>query len=305
MSKRQVEIGLSKFNIRWIGDNKILVMIGARGRGKSTVLLDYLYNNRDIPFATCISPTDDLNNTYSPHIPSKFIFNKFTPELLANFVKRQKQIKKNKEKALVGMVDERYKHVDPRGILIMDDCLADSKQWNKDENIRWIFMNGRHAAITLVLTMQYQIGIPPELRVNIDWVFICKETKKMEKEKLWKYYAGIFPTYDMFSQIFDKCTQDKKVMVIDCLSESSKIEEQIYWYKADIHEDFRICYDEFWQNNEYYLKERLEESDPTHKNSVEAREDDYYKYVGGNAKNKIRFNLKMGQEYDPDEEDAM
>jgi hypothetical protein len=33
MSKKQIEIGLSKFNMRWIGDNKILVMIGARGRG--------------------------------------------------------------------------------------------------------------------------------------------------------------------------------------------------------------------------------------------------------------------------------
>ena len=92
-------------------------------------------------------------------------------------------------------------------------------------------------------------------------------------------------------------------MVIDCLSESAKIEEQIYWYKAELHEDFRICYDEFWQNNAFYLKERLEHIDPTNKNSAEAREDDYYKYVGGNAKNKIRFNLKMGEERDPDEDD--
>jgi len=291
-NNKQIEIGLSKFNMRWIGDNKILVLIGARGRGKSTVLLDYLYHNRDIPFSTCISPTDDLNNTYSPHIPSRFIFNKYTPELLANFVKRQKQIKKNKEQAAMNMIDERYKSVDPRGILIMDDCLADSKNWNRDENIRWIFMNGRHAAITFILTMQYQIGIPPELRVNIDWVFICKETKKIEKEKLWKYYAGIFPSFDMFNQIFDKCTQDKKVMVIDSLSESSKIEDQIYWYKADIHDEFRVCYDEFWENNDYYLKNRLAVCD----NSAAAvqREDDYYKYVGGN-KNKVVFNLRMGE----------
>ena len=296
--KKQVEIGLSKFNMRWIGDNKILVLIGARGRGKSTVLLDYLHCNRDLPFATCISPTDDLNSTYSPHIPSRFIFNKYTPELLATFVKRQKQIKRNKEQAIKGLADERYKNVDPRGILIMDDCLADGKSWSRDENLRWIFMNGRHAAITFILTMQYQIGIPPDLRVNIDWVFICKETKKMEKEKLWKYYAGIFPTFDMFNQIFDRCTQDKKVMVIDSLAESSRIEDQIYWYKADLHDDFRVCYDEFWENNAFYLKQRLELNDPT---DVQQQEDDYFKYVGGN-KNKVVFNLKMDEEK-TDEED--
>lgn len=153
-------------------------------------------------------------------------------------------------------------------------------------------MNGRHAAMTFILTMQYQIGIPPDLRVNIDWVFICKETKKIEKEKLWKYYAGIFPTFDMFNQIFDRCTQDKRVMVIDSLSESSKIEEQIYWYKADLHDDFRVCYDEFWENNPYYLKQRLEQCDPT---AATQQDDDYYKYVGGN-KNKVVFNLNIDED---------
>jgi hypothetical protein len=295
--QKQVEIGLSKFNMRWIGDNKIIVLIGARGRGKSTVLLDYLFNNRDLPFATCISPTDDLNNTYSPHIPSRFIFNKYTPELVANFVKRQRQIKKNKEQAAQGLIDHRYKNVDTRGVLIMDDCLADSKNWNKDENLRWIFMNGRHASITFILTMQYQIGIPPELRVNIDWVFICKETKKIEKEKLWKYYAGVFPSFDMFNQIFDKCTEDKKVMVIDSLSESTRIEDQIYWYKAEIQNEFRVCYDEFWENNAHYLKQRLEFNDPT-AGAEDKREDDYYKYVGGSK--KVVFNVKMDDEQEDD-----
>ena len=116
----------------------------------------------------------------------------------------------------------------------------------------------------------------------------------MEKEKLWKYYAGIFPTFDMFNQIFDRCTQDKRVMVIDSLSESSKIEEQIYWYKADLHDEFRICYDEFWENNAYYLKQRLEQNDPT---AGTQEDDDYYKYVGGN-RNKVVFNLNIDENAD-------
>lgn len=293
-TNKKIEIALSRFNMKWIGDNKILVLIGARGRGKSTVLLDYLYHNKDIPFVTCISPTDNLNNTYSPHIPSRFIFNKYTPELVGSFLKRQRQLCANQSQAEMGYVDPSYKSVDARGMLIMDDCLADNKNWNKDENIKWIFMNGRHAKITFILTMQFQLGIPPELRCNIDWVFLCKETKKTEKEKLYKYYAGIFPTYDMFSQIFDRCTQDKKVMVIDSLSESSKIEDQIFWYKAEIHEHFRICYDEFWENNDQYLKQRMAMTDPAYISKQEkAAEEDYYKYVGGPSKNKIQYKVNM------------
>ena len=300
-SKEQIKISLRRFNMQWIGDNKIIVLIGPRTRGKTTILLDYLYYHQDIPFCTCISPTDELNSTYSPHIPSRFIFTKYTPELLTKFVQRQKELAAKQEAAKNGYGDPRYKEVDCRGLLIMDDCLADSegKQgWRKDTNLRWVFMNGRHGKITLILTMQYQVGIPPELRVNIDWVFLCRETKKLEKDKLHKYYAGIFPDATMFSQIFNSCTRDKRCMVIDALSESDKIEEQVYWYLAETHEGFRICYNEFWKDNELYLQRRMMVNDPTTTTGAavaaqKTAEDDYYKYVGGSGRNKVRYNLDM------------
>jgi hypothetical protein len=140
--------------------------------------------------------------------------------------------------------------------------------------------------------MQYQVGIPPELRVNIDWVFICRETKKIEKDKLLKYYAGIFPSFDMFNQIFNKCTRDKRCMVIDSLSESDKIEDQVFWYKAELHDAFRVCYDEFWADNERYVRARMKIPDLL--GDARREEDDYYKYVGN--KNKIRFNLNMREQ---------
>jgi hypothetical protein len=288
-NKKAVDIKLREFNMKWVGDNKIIVLIGPRGRGKSTILLDYLYFNQDIPFCTCIAPTDHLNSTFTPHIPSRFIFSQYTPQLLQTFQKRQMDLKQKKQLSRAGICDPVYKDVDCRGILIMDDCLADSKNWKNDPSLKWIFMNGRHADITFILTMQYQVGIPPELRVNIDWVFICRETKKLEKDKLLKYYAGIFPNFDMFNQIFNKCTRDKRCMVIDSLSESDKIEEQVFWYKANIHESFRVCYDEFWAQNDFYLRERMKI--PELLGNARKEEDDYYKYVGN--KNKIMFNLNM------------
>ncbi len=301
--KDPVNITLRKFNMQWIGDNKIVVLIGPRTRGKSTILLDYLYYNQDIPFCTCIAPTDAFNSAYGAHIPSRFIFSKYTPELLEKFLKRQHELKGKKTAAGMGYGDPRYKNVDCRGLLIMDDCLADStgaKGWKHDPSLRWIFMNGRHAEVTFILTMQYQVGIPPELRVNIDWAFLCRETKRIEKEKLLKYYAGIFNDFNMFNQIFNKCTRDKKCMVIDCLSESDKIEDQVFWYMADKHDNFRICYNEFWKDNEKYLRKRMMVFDPTGDNGggtlsqqQKREEDDYYKYVG---RNKVRYNLDMSEQ---------
>lgn len=311
---KQVGIKLEKFNLERIQNNKIIVMVGSRGRGKSTILLDYLYHNQDIPFATCIAPTDSYNMTFSPHIPSRFIFSEYTPELVAGFLKRQMQLKNKQQEARLGMGDPAYKDVDCRGILIMDDCLAANKNWTSDAGLRWIFFNGRHVNITFILTMQYQLGIKPAYRANIDWVFLCKENKRIERKKLWEYYAGIFPTFQMFEQIFLKCTTDKKCMVINALSEDERLENQVFWFKASLRGDFRICYDEFWENNEYYFKRRLAVQDPTQNmNSVmpgqkqaslqqrgppPAEQDDIYRYIGHG---KIRYNLDMSE---PDDEDG-
>lgn len=298
-SPTEVNLALKEFRMEWIGDNKILIFIGKRNTGKSVLVIDYLYYNQDIPFCTCISPTDDLNPTFRYHVPSRFIFDTYTPELVDSFLKRQKNMVKKMKRAQFGNGDIRYKDVDPRGLLIMDDCLADAKQWKNDPNVEWIFMNGRHAKITLILTMQYQVGIPPGLRTNIDFYFLCKETKRVEKEKLWKYYAGVFPTFDMFAQVHNQVTKDYGCMVIDNTSQSDKLEDQVFYYKATPRApgSFKICYDEFWVNNEDYIKTDDDDGDGPGSgsrsnggsNRSPREDDDYQRYVGG--KSKIRFNV--------------
>lgn len=278
-------VQLREFRMEWITDNRILVFIGKRNTGKSVLLIDYLFYNQDIPFCTCISPTDDLNPTFRYHIPSRFIFDTYTPELIEGFVKRQQKIVKQMNNAKNGMGDIRYKNIDPRGILIMDDCLADSSLWKKDKNIQWIFMNGRHAKITLILTMQYQIGIGPELRVNIDYYFLCKETKRIEQEKLFRNYAGIFHTLDMFIQVHNVVTKDYGCLVIDNTSQSDKLEDQAFYYKATVRDpkSFRVCYDEFWENNNDYITGNGEGASQDNQN------DDYQRY--STNRNKVKFNV--------------
>jgi len=242
--KREVAIRLQKFNMKWVGEHKVIVFIGKRNTGKSCLVLDYLYYRQNVPIATCICPTNELNGTYTPHIPGIFIHDTFTPELIEKFVQRQKRIVK------LVRSDNRYSSVDPSTIIIMDDCLYNAKNWIYDENICWIFMNGRHARITLILTMQHLMGITPNLRTNIDYVFICREPRMSVQKKLYEHYCGIFPSFEMFRQVLDQCTRDYGCMVIDNSSTSDKIEDQVFTYKADLHGDFRLCYDKFWINND-------------------------------------------------------
>lgn len=237
------EFNIREFNMSQVGDNRVLIFIGKRGSGKSKAVLDYLYNNQDLPMGTCISPTEDYNNTFTGKIPSIFLHEEFSEELLEKFIHRQKVISKRIK------VDPKYRNVDPRTFLIFDDCLYDAKKWVNDRNIRFIFMNGRHVHISFLLTMQTILGIPPCLRDNVDFIFIFKENKLNSKKKLYEHYAGVFPTFEMFSKVLDECTKDHGCLVIDNRTQSDKLEDQVYWYRADVNKvkNFRMCDEAFWK----------------------------------------------------------
>jgi hypothetical protein len=256
-----VTVQLRKFDMNWIKDNKIIIFIGKRNTGKSILVLDYLYHHRDFPLGTVISPTDNYNFTYRPHVPSIFIHEDYTPELLEQILKRQKDICKKQK------VDPAYADVDPRTFVVLDDCLADSNEWVKDKNMKWIFMNGRHAKVTFMLTMQYCLGITPNLRTNVDYIFICKEPKLGNQRRLYEHYAGMFPCFEMFRVVLNKCTKDHGCLVIDNSSNSDRLEDQVFWYRSDIDkpdwDTFKLCYPIFWKNNEVFLAGKDNKKDNT------------------------------------------
>jgi hypothetical protein len=232
-----VNVQLKKFDMSMIDDDKVIVCSGARGSGKSYLLRDLLYHKKGIPVGTVISPTEEANKFFSDFVPPTFIHDKYTPELLDNVIKRQKMVTK---KFQTGERD-----IDRRAFLIMDDCLYDNK-WKNDENIRQIFMNGRHYKILYILTMQYVLGIPPTLRTNIDFTFIFRENIVANRKRLYDNFAGMFPSFETFCQVMDQCTENYECLVIHNSSKSNKIIDQVYWYKAEMYPDFRVGDAHFW-----------------------------------------------------------
>ena len=142
---------------------------------------------------------------------------------------------------------EAYKrsNIDPRAFVILDDCLFDDK-WTRDKVMRLLFMNGRHWKIMLVITMQYPLGVPPNLRTNIDYVFILREPYINNRKRIYENYAGMFPTFESFCQVMDQCTENYECLVINNSSRSNKLQDQIFWYKAEPHSNFKLGSKEFW-----------------------------------------------------------
>lgn len=242
---------LKKFDMKRItflkDENKgpVIVLIGRRDTGKSYLVRDLLYHHRDIPIGTVISGTEAGNGFYSSHVPKLFIHDEYSSGIIENILKRQKSVMKEVQKQI-----QMYKtsKIDPRTFVILDDCLYDNS-WAKDKLMRLLFMNGRHWKVLLILTMQYPLGILPNLRTNIDYVFILREPYIANRKRIYENYAGMFPTFESFCQVMDQCTENYECLVIDNNVKSNKLSEQIFWYKADstIRHDFKLGAKEFWE----------------------------------------------------------
>ena len=240
---------LKKFNMRDISfrpnENKgpVIVLIGRRDTGKSFLVRDLLFYQQDIPVGTVISGTEAGNSFYSEHIPKLFIHDEYNTSIIENILKRQKTCMKQ---VIKEMQTYKKSNIDPRTFVILDDCLYDSS-WSKDKLMRLLFMNGRHWKILLIITMQYPLGIPPNLRTNIDYVFILREPYINNRKKIYENYAGMFPTFESFCQVMDQCTENYECLVINNNSKSNKLTEQIFWYKAENHPSFKLGSKEYWE----------------------------------------------------------
>ena len=240
---------LKKFNMKNISfkpdENKgpVIVLIGRRDTGKSFLVRDLLYYHQDIPIGTVISGTEAGNGFYSQHVPKLFIHDEYNSGIIENILKRQRSVLKQVKKEVANY---KRSNIDPRTFVILDDCLYDSS-WTKDKMMRLLFMNGRHWKIMLIITMQYPLGVPPNLRTNIDYVFILREPYISNRKRIYDNYAGMFPTFESFCQVMDQCTENYECLVVNNNAKSNKLQDQIFWYKADSHENFKLGSREFWE----------------------------------------------------------
>jgi len=233
----------------------MIVVIGKKDTGKSFLVRDILFHTqRCFPVGTVISGTEVANEFFQHMVPSRFIHDKYTPEIVMATIKRQLQVKqaRNADKTAHGGHSTR----DPRAFLILDDCLYDAS-WIQQESTRYVFMNGRHIDLMTIITMQYPLGITPNLRTNVDFVFILRENILNNRKRIYDNYSGMFPTFDLFCQFMDQCTENYECMVICNGVQSNRLEDQVFWYKAADHPPFQMCDSSLWTNNKPFISAML------------------------------------------------
>ena len=244
------KLQIKQFYLASMVENPAIVMIAKRASGKSWICRDLLKHFKDIPVGIIIAPTEKMANPpfYSAFFPDTYIHFEYKSETIEKVLYRQHiMIEKEKDKQKIGI------KIDPRGFILMDDCLSTKSSWMKDQPIMELLLNGRHYRLMYILTMQFPLGITPELRCNFDYIFLLAEDFYSNLKRLYDHYAGMFPTFDAFRTVFRELTNDFGCMVIVNRGARSSFLEKIFWFRSSNDEVGMIGCSQFvnYHNNNY------------------------------------------------------
>ena len=257
--------------------NPRIVMIAPSGSGKSWIVRNVLYCLKDIPCGTIIAPTDKMTKFYDDFIPSSYIYHEYKENIIPKVLRRQEAIlEKNKTRKKDGK-----ELLDPRAFLVMDDCMAAKHLWIKDPKVLEVMNQGRHYQLTYILTMQYCLGIQPELITQFNFVFLLGDDNAASRRKLWEHWAGVFPKFDTFEQVFLQVTANYGCMVINNRIKNIDITKKVFWFRAKKVPDFKIGLPKF-------LKFHEENFDPNYD-----KKSNFFDLSGFGARKKPQIKVRL------------
>lgn len=229
------KINLHEFDMSTMDPHSTCVAIGMRGSGKSTVGKNILYHMRnEFSYGIVQSATELANPSWSKMVPSLFIYTEFNQAAVFELVEQQNRC-----------IQEQGRENCPTAFIIFDDLMYDNSFVNS-KALRFLLMNGRHFKIFLFITVQYSLGINPALRANMQYIFLLKETNYENRIKLWRHYAGIFPTFQSFEAVFRECTNNRDCMAVKNNVSSYNITDSVFFFRPELNiPDFQLGDDEF------------------------------------------------------------
>lgn len=214
-------LALKKFDMAKTDDRRVFLIVGKRNSGKSVVLADLLYHKRHIPMGILKSSTEEATGFFQQTcgVPDAYIYSDWRPDVIDTIIAKQKRLAKE------GTM---------RNIFIVLDDLAFNKTLFVSKQMRELMFNGRHYGILLVITAQYLMDLPTYFRSNVDYVITTRTPGVQDRERLYKNFFGVIPSFSMFQSIMDNTTEDYHLLVVDNTTQSNKLEENVFWYKAPL-----------------------------------------------------------------------
>lgn len=240
-----MKLDIKKFDIKSIPDDATVVLCAARRSGKSYFMRNLMYEKRDFPLAIIISETEQANKFYQTFCPKKFLHYKYSRELIARILARQKKVVKQYKRDIKLYGSSR---IDPRILIILDDISSDP-QYNMHSEFKKLFVIGRHYHTSCYLCINSPKAITTTIRDNTDIIVMFKSNNYNMRKRLYESYS-VFPTQQSFNQVLDMTTGDYKCLIINNAGSSTNLQDIVFWYKAIDPGAFHFGDKQFWADNE-------------------------------------------------------
>lgn len=225
-------IELRKFDMACVACDSTIIMIGRRGVGKSTAILDLIHYHREIPRAYVVAPTDTLDNFYSNIVPQDHISKDYSSEWVDGVMLQQKNAITNHSGSNTTE--------DNRAIIVLDDCIY-TPCWKHDPKLAFLFMHNHRLKCMFIMSLQYPISIPPNLMANVDFLIIYREPDSLIRRRIFDTTVckTLFCNFDVFVQVMDSLSlHESMVIKVGCVN--GRIEDAVFWHRATVHERFTL-----------------------------------------------------------------
>lgn len=246
-------IRFSRLDPAKLHQNKVFLVLGPRGSGKSVMIKCLLYHMRNrFEFVIAFFGTQDTVSEFKGIIPDCFIYEgirSFNPEMLSTILTLQE---KWKEMARVHQdpVNWKIKSV----LVLLDDMMVD-KNWLKSEVMGNLHNNGRHQGMTIMNGAQYMMEVPPTIRSQIDYAIIFYKSDDDWIRKVHENFVGGLVDKKSFPIIYKKITEDRCAMVIDNTVKTNVMTDCIKCFKAKLDVGpFTLGSDQMWRLSLMFTK---------------------------------------------------
>lgn len=209
-----------RFSPTSIKKNRVILITGKRGTGKTTLLKYLMYTISDrFDIAVGIGGSHASVEMLESFIPKALIYTTPDAEIVERMVEKAKILTEHGKRREI--------------LLILDDCTF-RKDLFKKPVFREIFMNGRNFGLTFVISAQYIMDLHTDLRSQIDYVFTFREQIRANRKRLHEYFYGMVDDFHDFERILHTFTCDYECLVMDNTDPTGDIENQLFFYKAPL-----------------------------------------------------------------------
>lgn len=231
---------IEEYDLSRITPRSGICIIGKTACGKSTLMYDIMLRLASrFYLGLAMTPSLSSYQKFQSCIPRHFIKEPVTSEL-ETFVDLVRQDHRHR---MNGEIEQR------EYFFIADDCGFD-KQFMNSKVLRQMMMNGRNFNLFRLLVIQYLMAIGPDLRSNIDLIFLFWDNNVNNQKKMHANWFSFIP-FPKWQKMFATVTRNYGTMVLDVrkCAVSHNYRDCVFFYRAEMHdlEPFQMCHPSFFE----------------------------------------------------------